>query len=144
MDMIEPQQIELPDTVPPSVMKEWKDGRMRVAIVGSDIPPKVVEFIEAIATELGDFEQDGKYVVLISGYELGLANIKEIGGEKILLSALYPIDVPIMKAVDHHSAMRKLYIKYGKPGIVSYLKAKCDPKRIRALVEILNMHVTNG
>jgi PHP family Zn ribbon phosphoesterase len=142
--MIEPQQIELSETVPADVMNAWREDRKRVLVVGNNIPSKVTEFIEAIASELGDFEQDGKYVVLISGYELELANIKDIGGERIVRHALYPIDVPIMKAVDHRTAMRKLYSKYGNPGVVSYLKEKCDPKRIRALVEILNMHVANG
>lgn len=135
--------IELQDTVPPHVIHSWKEERKRVLVV-DDVPPRVAEFIDAIANELGDFEQNGKYAVLISGYELELANIKEIGGEKICRSDLYPIDVPIMQAVDHRGAMRKQFIKYGKQGLINYLKAKCDPAQIPSLKFILEQHVLNG
>jgi hypothetical protein len=142
--MIEAKRINLPDTVPPAVMKAWREGQQCILVIDDDIPAKVLEFIDAVADELGDFEQHGKYTVLISGVELSLANIKKMGNEIIVAHNFYPIDVPVMIAVNHRNAMKRLYKKRGKHGLIDYCRAKCEPKKIRSIIEILNMHVFNG
>jgi PHP family Zn ribbon phosphoesterase len=137
--MIEVKKLELPEVIPQGEVDEYKN---KILVVGcGPVPEKVAEFIEALAMELGDLEQESKYQVMITGVELLLANVEEIGGQAVIPNAIYPMDVPVMRVVNRKAELYRIYHKQGPQGLRQYCRVKCNPRAARQLIEILNMHV---
>jgi hypothetical protein len=135
--MMTVEPISLPEIIPAAEMSEFKKN----FTIPSDCPHEVKEFIEAVANNLGDFEQIQKTHDWISGIELLLANMKEHNGEKIEPNTMYPIAVPYRIAVNHRAAMYRLYKKHGKQGLISYVKAKASPVAVPELLQIISKYV---
>jgi hypothetical protein len=139
--MILNNTIHLREIVPPEAVQEWKDQHPTRVLVIDDVPPKVLQFIDAFVKELGELSRTGQYTTMITGHELLLANISYIGKEKVKPSTLYPLDVPIMQRVDHRANMIRMYKRKGETGLVDFCRANTDPSVHTRLISILKKHV---
>lgn len=138
--MIEAEPYKLRDVVPPEEVRAWKD-RIRKLQPRTQCPAEVEQFISAMADKLGDFGQIRKFEAKISGYELLLCNLKELNGQTVFASGVYPIAVPHMIAVDNYSSMLRIYRRKGKQGLIDYCKAKVKATELERVLEILNVNV---
>lgn len=129
--------ITLPDIVPQAELNKWKQKNRQFWMQAS-APPEVKEFIEALADKLGDFAQFRSYQVYWSGRALGL---NQYDGQPIDPNAVYPVQVPVMQAVDYCTTMMRIYKKRGKQGLIDFCKAKVQGSELERALEILTVHV---
>jgi hypothetical protein len=128
------------EVVPQHEVMAWKE-QVRKSQPAIHCPDEVKSFIDAIADKLGDFGQINKYTEWIRGSELMLGGVTEVRGEKINEFDLYPIPVPHMVAVDHHTSMHRLYRRKGKQGLIDYCKVKVKASELERTLEILEVAV---
>lgn len=132
--------IYLPEVVPQHALQEWKAKiKLRQSVL-HNCPDEVRQFIAAIANKLGDFGRFREYQVMRSGRELLLC-MKEWQGQKIDPWAMYPVNVPVLMAVDNQTAMLRIFQKRGKQGLIDFCKAKVSGTELERVLEILNVHV---
>jgi hypothetical protein len=137
--MIEVKKFVMPDVVPQDELKEW---RRRIKKVEAEhCPGEVRDFITAVANKLPDFGQIGQFNTHITGYELQLSGMKEFNGEAINPWEIYTMPVPRMVAVDHETAMHRIFCRHGKQGLINYCRARVKGSELEKLMEILNVHV---
>jgi len=103
-----------------------------------DTPPRVVEFIQALAMKLPNLEPFQIEKVPFTGYELMLGGSKE---KDLLPGCVYMVDVPIMQQVYPALSMYRIFKRKGKKGLVDYCKAKVNGTELQRVLEILNVHV---
>lgn len=136
--------VEIKKYMPADVVNQDDLHAWRASIKKSEdknCPEEVRQFIGALATKLPDFGQIGKFKSLIAGYDLLLSGMKEYKGESINPWDIYPIEVPHMVAVDHSTAMHRIYQRRGKQGLIDFCKAKVKGTELEQVLEILNVHV---
>lgn len=121
--------INLPEVVPQAELQAWKQ-KNRAFWMQATAPAEVKEFIQALAAKLGDFAQFRTYKVYWSGKALGLSS-----------DAMYPVDVPVMQAVDYCTTMIRIYKKRGKQGLIDFCKAKVKGSELEKVLDILTVHV---
>jgi hypothetical protein len=128
--------IHLPEVIDREALREWHNS-LDNKHLDKNCPKEIVQFIDAVANELPQFERFGVHNLAITGHELHLANIHEMHGEKIFKSFVYELPVPFMRAVDHRGAMLRAWHKRKRAGLEEYVKAHCDkqavPKLLRAM-----------
>lgn len=100
--------------------------------------------VEELAAHLNNPEStfDSKNVMRYEdepffGWELLLANFKEVKGQPIVKDQIYHLPCPVLKRTDHYSRMRFLGLAYGRQGIINYLKKWVKPSEMevcRAIV----------
>lgn len=130
--------LQLPEVIPALELEAWR-ASIKKDIVGA--PPEVCDFIEALANKLDDFAQIGKENVLISGYELMLAGIDQVKGEKIEMHHMYPTPIPYMVATDHRAAMFRIFRRKGKQGLIDFCRNKVRETELERVLQILNVEV---
>ena len=129
--------ITLPEVVPQAELQAWKE-KMLERSQNFTAPPEVRSFIKSIANKLGDFAPFRSSTVLWRGRDLA---INEYGGKKIIPHDLYPVDIPVLQAVDHYTTMMLIYKKRGKQGLIDFCKVKVKGSELERVLEILNVHV---
>lgn len=132
--------ITLPDVIDREELRAWKEN-MDTKSLARNCPKELIQFINAIDNELPAFGQIGKESVSITGYELHLANIHHLNGEKIFRGFLYELPVPKMVAVNHKASMIRLWNKKGRSGIEQYLRAHVRAERIDHVLAVLRTEV---
>lgn len=137
--MIEMQRLKLAEIIPQEELQAWRASLPKS--VAKHCPQEVREFIDAVSRKLPDFEQFQKYSTSISGAELMLCGMREYKGEQIKPWIAYELPVPRMQAVDHHTAMHRLFNRKGKQGLIDYVKAHVEGSKIEPLLDMLNVHV---
>lgn len=129
----------LPEVVDQDELRAWRKGLKKSE--AKDCPNEVRQFIAAVAEKLPDFGQIRKDKTMITGYELQLAGMKEFQGEQINAWEVYELPVPYMIAVDHHTAMHRIFHRKGKQGLIDYCTARVKGTELEKLLNILNVHV---
>jgi hypothetical protein len=127
------------DVVDQDELAAWRASIKKVQ--AEHCPEEVKQFIKALAEKLPDFGQIGKFTTLITGYELQLSGMKYFNGEPINAWEVYQLPVPRMVAVDHETAMHRIYHRQGKQGLINYCKARVKGTELERLLTILNVHV---
>ncbi len=127
------------DVVDQDELRAWRNGLKKSE--AKDCPNEVRQFIAAVSEKLPDFGQIRKDKTMISGYELQLAGMKEFHGERINAWEVYELPVPYMMAVDHHTAMHRIFHRKGKQGLIDYCKARVKGTELEKLLAILDVHV---
>lgn len=132
--------INMPEVIPPQVLNEWRQKvwskRPRI-----NCPEEVQAFIEVISEHLDDFAKFREYTIMMPGQDLLLCGMKEWNGEKVFSFASYPMQVPVMQAVDHYSTMMRLYQKKGKQGLIDFVKAKVKATELEYTLNALEVNV---
>lgn len=121
--------INLPEVVPHAELQAWKQ-KNREFWMQASAPAEVKGFIQALANKLGDFAQFRTYKVYWSGRALGLSS-----------DSMYPVDVPVMQAVDYCTTMMRIYKKRGKQGLIDFCKVKVKGSELEKVLDILHVHV---
>jgi hypothetical protein len=137
--MIQLTTYHLPELIPQAEFDAWK--RTLKPIINQHCPEMVAAFIEALADELPRFGQIGKINVLISGGELKLCGMDEWNGVTIDVWTMYPMKVPHMVAIDHRTAMQRIYRRKGKQGLIDYVVARLKGKDLQRVMDTLQVHV---
>lgn len=87
-----------------------------------------------LAKALPEHEMIRKDVVAMTGKDLKLTGVKNYKGEKLNDDTIYPIDVPVFKAIklqdgepvlkviDHRHHLRTAWLRNGLKGIFEYLE----------------------
>jgi len=128
-----------PEVVDQDALRAWRDSIKKHE--ADHCPEEVKSFITALAKKLPDFGQIGKFTTVISGYELLLSGMKHFNGEKIYPWEVYRLPVPHMVAVDHETAMHRIFHRRGKQGLIDYCKARVKGTELERLMDILYVHV---
>jgi hypothetical protein len=140
--MIETKRYMPDDVVDQTHLKIWRQQLKEVVHnKAENCPLEVRQFIDAVADKLPAFGQIRKDTTMISGYELQLCGMKEFNGERINVWEVYELPVPHMIAVDHYSAMHRLFHKKGKQGLIDYCRARVKGTELEKLLNVLNVHV---
>lgn len=137
--MMEPAVMTLPEVVDHQHVAEWQQSIKKE--LDNNCPIEVQQFISAVALKLGAFAQYGRQLVPIKGSELHLCGITHWEGQPVFSFGIYQMNVPLMQAVDHSTAMHRLFKKKGKQGLIDYLKVKTKDTSLQLLLEVLNVHV---
>lgn len=133
------QRIKLPEIIPQDELIAWRNNIGKVGI--DTCPPEVIEFIDALAAKLDDFIRIRTEDVLISGADLLLGNVKEIGGERVYPWGEYNTPLPYMVAADHRAAMYRIFHRKGKQGLIDFCRAKVHGTELERTLAILNVVV---
>lgn len=140
--MIELKPYTLPEVVDQEALSAWRDSiGDGFGKLSHQVPTEVLQFIDALAAKLPNFGRIRNEKTYYTGYELMLAGMKEIKGEKIEMTTAYPVDVPLMQAVDHRMTMIRLYCRKGKSGLIDYVKARTQGTQMERLLSILHVNV---
>ena len=113
--MIQMTRLQLPEVIPQEELQAWR--RSLPKSEAKNCPEEVRQFIDAVSRKLPDFQQFQKFSTVISGAELLLCNMREYNGEAIKPWLGYELPVPKMQAVDHCTAMHRIFNKKGKQGL---------------------------
>jgi hypothetical protein len=135
--MIEAKPYLILDNAVDRAHQAWKASLKKVNV--DDCPLEVKQFIEAMDRQLDPFGQIGKFRTQITGYELLLSGMKELNGEPIQRWETYPLDVPRTVAVDHSTAMHRIYHRQGKQGLINYVRARVKGRALASVLEILTV-----
>lgn len=136
---MEAKPLRLPELIPQAEFDAWK---IRLKPINNpNCPVLVAAFIDALAEELPRFGQIGKINVLISGSELKLCGMNEWKGERIDVWTMYPMKVPHMIAIDHRTAMQRIYRRKGKQGLIDYVTARLKGRDLQRVMDALQVHV---
>lgn len=133
------QQIKLPEIVPQEVILSWRNNIRKVG--SGECPPEVVDFIESLAEKLDDFIRIRTETVMISGEDLLLGNVKQVGGEPVYPGINYPTPLPYMVAADHRAAMYRIFHRKGKQGLIDFCMAKVQGTELARILQVLNLVV---
>ena len=133
------KRLELADIIPQEELLAWRASLPKV--VAKHCPEEVKEFITAMSKKLPDFQQYQVEKSVISGSELILCGVTEMKGEKISHQYVYDLPVPRMQAVDHHTAMHRIYNRRGKQGLIDYVTARVKDTQLERLLNVLHVHV---
>lgn len=133
------QRIKLPEIIPQDELVAWRNNIGKVGI--DTCPPEVIEFIDALADKLDDFIRIRTEDVVISGEDLLLGNVKEIGGERVYPWGEYNTPLPYMVAADHRAAMYRIFRRKGKQGLIDFCRAKVQGTELERILQILNVIV---
>jgi len=136
--------LEVKKYLPANVINQEELAAWRASIKkvqAEHCPEEVKQFIKALAEKLPDFGQIGKFTTLISGYELQLSGMKYFNGERINAWEVYQLPVPRMVAVDHETAMHRIFHRQGKQGLINYCRARVKGTELEKLLAILDVHV---
>jgi hypothetical protein len=137
--MMHANPILLPEIVPQQELIDWRNALRRE--ITYSCPAEVREFIEALANKLPDYGRVGQDFVPFTGSELRLANITELGGEKVVDFGVYKVAVPRLAATDEALSMYRIYKRKGRVGLIDYCKAKVKGTELERLLYVLNVHV---
>jgi hypothetical protein len=138
--MIEIQKYQPAEVIPRGELLAWR-ARIRETQPKINCPDEVRQFIDAIAGKMADFGQMRVYNDVITGYELMLANIKEVDGAPVMAWKTYPLQVPHMIAVDHYTWMHRIFRRKGKKGLIDYCRGHVKKTALEATLRILNEEV---
>lgn len=82
----------------------------------------ISRFIKEISGRLPIHQQVGSDRTYFMGAELKLTGITTLKGKPILDDGSYAVEMPILKKLDHESALRRAWLAHGIQGIANYLE----------------------
>ncbi len=141
--MIEIEKYQLPEIVDHEVLNQWQRALRSewLAAHGKLLSDELKQFIDAAADQMSSFGQIRVINTMIIGSELLLCGMKEIKGQRVDPWTLYPLPVPYMVAVDHRTAMQRIYVRRGRGALVAFVKAHVNAEAFPKLMDILSVHV---
>jgi hypothetical protein len=130
----------LPDIIPPGELTAWRSS---IVPPKGTVPPKVMEFIDGLASTLPEFQQFQQYQDYITGRELLLCGQKVWGKEKVQPAKIYAMNVPKCMAVDRRSTMITIFLRKGKNGLIDYVKVQLKGHSLERILYHLHVNIFN-